>query len=149
MLKRVQLTGRLARTAVALSGVAFVGEATSQTTVPAGEGDISIVFGLSAAGAQDGGPIQVNLAGNKKEPSRLVIIGPNCEVAMARGSIAISPIDKQISLSREVAPEKGMSTIATYAQHVGFRLSPKEVACGRRVLEQAAQGAPLMLDYGA
>ena len=109
----VRLTGKLTMSVVVAASIGFAGAAISQVSVPGGKGNIAIIFGLTLNGPQEGGPIQVNLVDDKNEPERsIVIIGPNCEVAMAHGGIAISPIDKQLELSRKVGPQRGMEQAA-------------------------------------
>lgn len=145
----VRLIGKLTRSVVVAASIGFAGAAISQVSVPGGKGNIAIIFGLTSIGPQEGGPIQVNLIGDKNEPERsLVIIGPNCEVAMAHGGITIGPIDKQLELSRKVGPRRGMAAVATYAQRIGFKLSPQEIECGGRVMEQAARQDALKLNWG-
>lgn len=145
----VRLTGKLTMSVVMAAFIGFPGAANSQVSVRGGKGNIAIIFGLTSIGPQEGGPIQVNLIGDKSEPERsLVIIGPNCEVAMAHGGIIIGPIDKQLELSRRAGPRRGMAAVATYAQQVGFKLSPQEIECGSRVMEQAARRESLSLHWG-
>lgn len=145
----LRLINKLKMLFVFVASTGFAGAAVSQVTVPRGKGNITIIFGLTLDGPQEGGPIQVNLIGDKNESERsLVMIGPNCEVAMSHGSIAIGPIDKQLELSRKVGPRRGMAAVATYAQRVGFKLSPQEVECGGRIMEQAARREALKLDWG-
>lgn len=145
----VRLTGKLTLSVVVATSIGFAGAAISQVTVPGGKGNIAIIFGLTTIGPQEGGPIQINLIGDENEPERsIVIIGPKCEVAMAHGRIATGPIDKQLNLPREVGPRRGMAAVATYAQRVGFQLSPQEAKCGGRVMKQAARREALKLNWG-
>lgn len=149
LVQMAEIRGILAALACSLT---FAGGAKAQVTVPGGNGNVTIVFGLATDGPQDGGPIQVNLEGARNELTRLVIIGPRCEVAMGygprAGRIAISSIKRQMTLSRGAGPDKGMSAVSSYAKQVGFQLSAQEIACGRRVFEQTKRGEILKLNWG-
>lgn len=145
----IRLTGKLTMSVVVAASIGFAGEAISQVSVPEGKGNIAIIFGLTSNGPQEGGPIQVNLIGDKNEPERsIVIIGPKCEVAMAHGHFAMDQIDKQLNFARKVGPRRGMTAVANYAKREGFQLSPQEAECGGRVMEQAARREALKLNWG-